>query len=379
MDGPTPKIAALLPYPVYPAKMGGQKGIAFFYRYLLQQTPVALLSVKGQVPDDMAAPYFHGILSPSRLRYINPFLFIRIRKYLRENQIFTLIIEHPYYGWLAWMLKNWAGIQIVIHSHNIESVRFKTTGKWWWKIMRGYEGWAHRLADFSFFITAEDKAWAVANYRIKSSGCEVVPYGSEMANRPDKELKITARGRLCQLHGLTGSEKIFLFNGTLNYAPNLAALHFILQQLNPLLEKQGWDYRILICGKGLPTEMEELKAYRDRRVIYAGFVEDIDLYFLGSDIFLNPVFDGGGIKTKLVEALAANLTAVSSRNGSIGIPAEVAGKKMLVAEEETAESYLSAIQNVEPGIDTPASFFEFFYWGHIVAKAAGLLSKFVKK
>lgn len=373
-----PKIAALISYPVYPAKMGGQKGIAFFYRNLLQKMPVALLGIKGQVPDADAAPFFHGILSTSRLRYLNPLLYVILKKFLRDKQIHSLIIEHPYYGWLAWMLKKFAGIQIIVHSHNIESERFKTTGKWWWKIMRSYECWTHQFADFSFFITAEDKEWAIMHYGINPKKCEVIPYGSDMAHIPTPEEKLNARNRLCRLYGLTGNEKIFLFNGTLNYGPNLSALHFILNNLNPLLIQQSADYRIIICGKGLPPEMNELAAYQAKSVIYAGFVNNIEMYFLGSDIFLNPVFDGGGIKTKLVEALAANLTVVSSRNGAIGIPASVTGEKLWIVQEETPEDYVKAISLAHANAHTPAHFFDYFYWGNIATKAAGLLANFTK-
>lgn len=372
-----PKIAALIPYPVYPAKMGGQKGVVFFYRSLVKQMPVALLGIKGQTPDAETAPFFHGILSHSRTRYFNLMLFFTLKDFLRNNNIHTLIIEHPYYGWMAWMLKKFAGIQVVVHSHNIESERFRSTGKWWWRIMRLYEGWVHRMADFSFFITAEDRDWAKVHYAVNPEKCAVVPYGSDIPSIPDMEQKQAARKKLDQLYSLSGKEKLFFFNGTLNYGPNLAALHFILQQLNPVLKGREGEYRIIICGKGLPQEMNELKAYRNESVIYAGFVDDIEPYFLGSDIFLNPVVDGGGIKTKLVEAIAANLTAVSSRNGAIGVPAAVAGNKLLIVENETPEAYLHAISKASPVAQTSATFFEFFYWGNIAQKAAGLLSKFV--
>jgi len=373
-----PKIAALIPYPVYPAKMGGQKGIALFYRYLSEKIPVALIGVKGQQPDRESAPLFLGMLEKSRLRYVNIFIFFRLKRFLRIYNIGTLIIEHPYYGWLGWMLRKFAGIKIIFHSHNIESQRFKTTGKWWWKIMQSYEGWAHRYADFNFFITPEDKAWAISNYGIHPEKCTIIPYGCETKNRPEPEKKSDARKQLCAKYGLNGNEKLFLFNGTLNYKPNLDALNFILDRINPLLQQQRLAYRIFICGKGLPEKMGELKDYRLKSVIYAGFVEDINLYFLGTDIFLNPVSDGGGIKTKLVEALAENLTVVSSSNGAIGVPAEIAGEKLLLAEDDAPESYLKNIAAADPGTQTPALFFDYFYWGNIATKAVGHLSEFIK-
>ena len=49
------------------------------------------------------------------------------------------------------------------------------------------------------------------------------------------------------------------------------------------------------------------------------FVDDIDLYFKACDLFINPLLDGGGIKTKLVEALGFGKKAVSTVNGAIGV------------------------------------------------------------
>jgi len=70
--------------------------------------------------------------------------------------------------------------------------------------------------------------------------------------------------------------------------------------------------------------------YKEKNIIYAGFVDDINLYFKGADIFINPVIDGGGIKTKVVEALGYDLSVISTQSGAIGIPEEITGGKLLV-------------------------------------------------
>src|SRR5207253_1832471 len=105
----------------------------------------------------------------------------------------------------------------------------------------------------------------------------------------------------------------------------------ILFKINPLLNIPGSDYKIIICGKNLPAEMNELKEYADQNIIYAGFVDDISTYFKGSDIFINPVSDGGGIKTKLVEALGYGLNAVSTIIGSTGVNQDLCNGKLLLS------------------------------------------------
>ncbi len=106
-------------------------------------------------------------------------------------------------------------------------------------------------------------------------------------------------------------------------------------------------------------------------ILFAGFVEDIELYFRGTDIFLNPVTEGGGIKTKLVEALGNNLTSVSVRNGAIGIDPAWCNGKLLICADDDWEAFVDLILQARAvTADTPPLYFEHFYWGTTTHKAA---------
>ena len=61
-------IAALVPYTVYPAKMGGQKGIALFYQYLSEKLAVTIISTRdNEFPAKTPAQYL-DILGTSKYR-----------------------------------------------------------------------------------------------------------------------------------------------------------------------------------------------------------------------------------------------------------------------------------------------------------------------
>ncbi len=355
--------------------MGGQKGIAFFYRYLSRLIPVTIISTSNnEIPANLDAQVL-PVLGNSKLRYINPFLYFKSKKIIRETLSTHLILEHPYYGWLGWMLQKSCNIKLVIHSHNIESVRFKSTGKWWWKILWGYEKLVHRKADINFFITDEDREFAIRNFRLDPGKCHCITYGFEISTPPLPAEKEAAKKRLQQIHGIDPSEKILLFNGTLDYKPNLDAVDNILQYINPLLlSNEKLAYKIVICGKGLPLSYNELKAYSESNIIYAGFVDDINLYFKGADIFINPVIEGGGIKTKVVEALGYDLTVISTRSGAIGIPRPISGKKLYDIADSDWQGFANAINEADTTEKIPATFFEQFYWGNIAAKVKKVLS-----
>lgn len=369
------KIALLAPYNVYPPQTGGKKFIALFYEYLAKVLPVDFISVPENEMPTLLQGSFHGILGSNKWRYANPFLFFRLKKFIKEKEITDLIIVHPYFGWLAWLLKKATGVRLSLLSHNIESVRFKSMGKWWWRGLWQYEKNVHRIIGHNFFVTEEDMAFAIENYGLVPEKCHVVTYGIEWRQLPGAEDKLRAARFLRQQHDIKEEEKILFFNGSLNYSPNIEAVNFILYHINPaLLKTEGFRYKILICGKGLPSSFGELKAYEDRNIIYAGFVDDINIYFKGSDIFLNPVISGGGIKTKLVEALGNGTSAVSSSTGAFGIPSKISGCKLSVVNDYDWEAFVQAIINTDTTSETGPAFFNHFYWGNIAAKAGDIIT-----
>ena len=372
---PTTKIALLAPYNVYPARTGGKKFIAFFHQYLAKRLPVAFLSVEDNTMPAELQEFFYAISGNSKLRYANPLLFFRLKKFIREKEITDIILVHPYFGWLAWLLKKATGVKLSILSHNIESIRFKSMGKWWWRMLWHYEKRTHRIIDHNFFVTQEDLDFAVKNYRLSPAACTVITYGTELQQAPTPEDKTAAAKKLRETYSIAPGEKILLFNGTLDYLPNIEGVNYIIDHINPgLLKRTGFRYKIIICGKGLPASFNELKDQSGKNIIYAGFVDDIELFFKGSDIFLNPVITGGGIKTKLVEALGNGLTSVSSESGAFGVPAAIAKGKISIVKDHDWDAFTDAVISADINVQTATSFFNHFYWGNIAAKAAGILT-----
>ncbi len=364
-------IASLTSYQVYPAKMGGQKGIALFYEYLSRLSPVTILCTPNNVPGEAPGSIkLVPLLGNSKLRYINPALFFSIKKYIRKNNITHLILEHPYYGWLGIMLKWFTPIKLIIHSHNIEALRFRSTGRWWWGILWHYEKLAHRKADLSFFIHDDDRNFAIDKFKLKPTRCVTITYGIEKDGPPAEAERQSAASAIRNSYGIDAGKKILLFNGTLDYKPNRDALDIILEKINPLLlQSRSLQYAIIICGNRLPASYKELVEYKTKNIIYAGFVDDISIFFKGADIFINPVTDGGGIKTKVVEALGYDLFVISTQSGATGIPGSVVGNKMKVIADGDWEAFAGLVAEVNTRELIPGAFFDRFYWGNIASKA----------
>lgn len=356
--------------------MGGQKGIALFYHFLGPLTQLTCVSTRDN--DTTLANRYEllNILSNKRIRYINIFYFFTLMKIIREKKITHLILEQPFYGWLGVLLKWFCGITLVVHSHNIEALRFKSIGKWWWRILWYYEYLTYKKSKFVFFIQDTDREYGIKKFKLSPQKCFTITYGFELTEAPSFEDRQASRRIVTFQYGISPAEKIFLFNGTLDYKPNLDAMDNIIHKINPLLlSTDNFNYKIIICGKNLPKKYNELNEYKNKNIIYAGFVNDITLYFKAADIFINPVVDGGGIKTKLVEALGYNVNVVTAESGAIGVPVAITGNKMKVVKDNDWQSFAQEIITSDTSLDIPKDFFEYFYWGNIVKKAFDILKK----
>lgn len=366
------KVLSIVSYQFLPAKMGGQKHIALHNSYLSKLVSLSCITTKSNVSTE--APYLvRAILSNSVFRYINLFYFFIIRRIIQQEKITHIILEHPYWGWLGFLLQRFCNVKLIIHTHNIEANRFKSLNKWWWKILWHYEKCIHQQADYSLFITEEDRNFAIQHYQISKLKSAVSTYGIEIDKLPSLEEKLQAKLYIQTKYSIQANEKILLFNGSLNYTPNLNALDNIVKHINPFLIKDLKNqYKILVCGKGLS---ESFTQQEYPNIIFCGMVDDISVYFKAADIFINPVMDGGGIKTKIVEALAYNTTVISTQSGAFGIPETIVNGKLLIVNDSDWDKFSQSILEVEKDLQTPEVFYRHFYWGNIAAKTYQILQE----
>lgn len=360
------KVLVIAPYCYLPYHSGGQKFIAQFLQHLGDRTDLTVISVAendfSRVNNYKTIP----LLKRSFSRYYDTRLTKKISAIVNEQGFDTLIWEHPYYAWLAFRIRKRTGVRTFLHTHNIEYQRFKSTGRWWWPVLKWYEKKAFKKADGLFFISPEDKQFAIDQWKIGASKCFDLPFGIEIKEYPAD--RPACRQAISHRHGINQDEKILLFTGVLSYKPNLDALRIILDTINPSLTTSGLKYRIIICGKGLPDEMNNLGAYKDRHIIYAGFVEDIETYYKAADIFLNPVLSGGGVKTKIVEAIAYGATVVSTETGAIGVDKTVCGEKLVVVNNGDWAAFSAKLIQLNTASDqsTPLRYYRKYNWEAVI-------------
>lgn len=367
-------VISIVSYPFLPAKVGGQKGVALFNKYFSKYHHLICVTTKKNEASAAEGYEALNILSNSKLRYINILYFFLIRKIIRQHQASHILLEHPYYGWLGILIKKFCRVKLIVHSHNMEGLRWKTLGKWWWKILWQYEKYTHRMADYNFFIHDEDREYAVKAFGLQPSKCITMTYGIEWDTIPSKEETERCKDLVKAKHAIGPGEKILFFNGAFNYSPNVEALKRITDDINPLLlKKSNFFYKIIICGRDIPVEISS-RYYTN--IIFAGFVDDVSIYFKAADIFLNPITEGGGIKTKLVEALGYNVNAVSTLQGATGIHIDWCNGKLLICANNDWDSFAELITQSSKYIaGIPAVYFDHFYWGYTTKKAAAFIEQ----
>ena len=128
-----------------------------------------------------------------------------------------------------------------------------------------------------------------------------------------------------------------LFMGKMDYRPNVSGVVWFCRQVMPRLRERFPDASFTILGRDPSAEVRVLDDLPG--VTVTGFVESLEPYMEQAATFVAPLFQGGGTRFKILEALAAGIPVVSTGQGIAGLPLEHERHCLLAetAEDMTAE------------------------------------------
>lgn len=362
-------IAVIIPYYFVPPRNGGHHAAFGFCDALAKERDIVVVSTTNNQTTPL--PFrLEQLFADRFFKYFSPVVAWRLWRFLKKEKIKSCVIQQPFIGLITLPVCRILRIRFIVYIHNIEFQRFKTIGKWWWRILYFIEWFIYRAADHLFFISPDDLEEATPIFRLSPKKSTVIPYGTRLKAAPDDQKE--ARRMVLQKHQFTENEFLILFFGPQSYHPNLEAVERIIHKINPiLLEKAKFQYRILICGGGLPKHYNNLKEYKEQRIDYLGFVEDINAYIKAADVVINPITSGGGVKTKIIEAIALGITVVSTRTGAKGVVTEACGEKLLIVEDTDNESFASALIQLQSRnkSQTPRQFYKTYHWSELIQEA----------
>jgi polysaccharide biosynthesis protein PslH len=128
------------------------------------------------------------------------------------------------------------------------------------------------------------------------------------------------------------------FIGSLDFRPNQEAVAWILDEMWPRVRAVVAEARLSITGSAAPKSLRERAFPPGARL--TGFVDDAEAFLRKSSVVIAPLFAGGGMRIKVLEALAVGRPVVATSLGAGGIDVED-GRNIVLAED--AESFAASV------------------------------------
>ncbi|MDD0976837.1 glycosyltransferase family 4 protein [Pseudomonas fontis] len=108
-----------------------------------------------------------------------------------------------------------------------------------------------------------------------------------------------------------------LFVGNFEYGANVEAIEWALEEILPQIWQNNPAVRLAVVGNALPGHWK--LRWNDPRIEWVGYLPDLRELQRHSALFFAPLRHGGGCKIKLLEAMAAGLPVVTTRQGASGL------------------------------------------------------------
>ena len=192
-----------------------------------------------------------------------------------------------------------------------------------WRLLKKYEGEVCRRFEGILTVSKEDKA-ALQEAAAQSLETTVIP----IAIDTDEVVKV---------HRSAEADHI-LHIGTMFWPPNIDGILWFLREIFPLIRARRPKTTFDLVGAKPPPE---ITAYNGNGsgVNVTGYVVDPTPYYESTGVMIVPLRAGGGMRVKILNALAQGLPIVSTTLGYEGIDAEP-NRHLLVAD--TAEAFAQA-------------------------------------
>ena len=135
--------------------------------------------------------------------------------------------------------------------------------------------------------------------------------------------------------------KKLLFVGS-SYYPNVIGIRWFVKNVLPELDK---NIQLIIVGRGLEFLKKE---FQDSRVNVVGTVETPVPYYLDADIFIAPLFDGGGMKVKSIAAISYGKCFVGTEESLHGFWEEFSDsvRNKFIYKVNTKEEWIAIINKL---------------------------------
>jgi len=135
-----------------------------------------------------------------------------------------------------------------------------------------------------------------------------------------------------------------IFAGGLSWYPNIDAMHYLADEIWPLLKQKIPDITMSVIGKNPSKKLLNL-GKKDKNFNVYGFVDDVRPYIAKSMIYVCPIRDGGGTKLKILDALAMGCAIVAHPMAIEGIDLKHDQNVLIANSAEEFVKYITLLLN----------------------------------
>lgn len=193
-----------------------------------------------------------------------------------------------------------------------------------WKLLKRYEGRICREFDGVLAVSREDKA-ALLEAVAEANGCATDRDDAKMVVIP-----IAVDADEVQPVQRHPDADHILHIGTMYWPPNIDGVKWFIAEVLPHIRKQRPQVVFDVVGARPPQELLEMSK-ADPRINVTGYVGDPQPYLQSAGVMVVPLRAGGGMRVKILNAMAQALPIVTTTLGCEGIAVEH-DKHVLIAD-----------------------------------------------
>ncbi|MCG8347541.1 MAG: glycosyltransferase [Chloroflexales bacterium] len=191
-----------------------------------------------------------------------------------------------------------------------------------WRKLAAYERRLLRAYDYTLAVSAEDRRALLKLDPAARIG--IVPNGVDCAYFDRRQLE----------NRPSIKPQSLVFTGTLDFRPNVDAVTWFAREVLPLVRAQQPAARFVVVGR---APAPAVRALHDGVMVdVIGEVADVRPFIDGAAAYVVPMRMGGGVRLKLLEALAMQAPVVSTTMGAEGVEGLHDGAQLLLADTPAA-------------------------------------------
>lgn len=301
-------------------KETGVKKVFHYYKKTNNTLSGLLLNIMSNIPYTVS-------------KYHSPEIYTYLKNIAKSEAIKLLLADHLHMAYYAKSLKEELKIPAFLREHNIEY-------ELWMGMYKAEKNPVKRL----FFKNQFKKVFKYENKIVRHFNLCLL-----ISEKDRKTLNKTAYDiKTIVVHSPIEPDRYIakinpiphsiLFIGNFSWPPNTHGILWFLGNVWPYIKKNFKDASLYIVGKNPPEKLCAFGGKND--IAVTGYVKDIKPWIAKSEVFAVPIFYGGGLKIKILEAMAMGKPVVSTNFGAEGL--DIAdGQHFLAAD--TAQGFIQKI------------------------------------